>query len=278
MKKIVVLLLFMAFSAVYAAELPKFIEVSCGKVKIKLDHRKFWNINRVEYEGEMFGVDNTGSHYGFVHCIKGIKGFIGSGHKETGVAEKVDSIRFVIDGQACEAAPKMNAKKSFFMEKVSTIGTIKVTYSIALEDDTLFERTNLYFTKASDIQHVYCSMHPWSTEFTKYYGLRPDGTFLSIDLVANNKVPASEYMPKISLFNPKTGGALATALYFEHGKGKDACRMLWDRPYYRKDYIILENFNPVPAGHHAGMSVKTVFFRSTPENFTKDAEKTFLIM
>ena len=42
--------------------------------------------------------------------------------------------------------------------------------------------------------------------------------------------------------------------------------------------IILENFNPVPAGYRAGLSVKTVFFRSTPEKFTKDAEKTFLVM
>lgn len=278
MKKYILLCLVIFSQVVSAAELPKFIEAACGKVKIKLDHRKFWNINRIEYEGEMFGVDNTGSHYGFVHCIRGIKGFIGSGHKETGVAEKVDSIRFVIDGQTVEASAKMSAKKSFFMEKVSTIGTLKVTYTIALEDNVLFERTEVLFTKDLDIQHVYCSMHPWSTAFTKYYGLRPDGTFLSIDLVANNKVPTSQYMPKIALFNPKTGGAVATSLNFEHGKGKDARRMLWDRPYYRKDYIILENFNPVAAGHQASVSVKTVFFRSTPENFTKDAEKTFLIM
>ena len=134
------------------------------------------------------------------------------------------------------------------------------------------------FLKNIDIQHVYCFMHPWSTAFTKYYGLKPDGTFMEVDLVANNKVFNSQYMPKIALYNPKTGGALATALYFEHGKGKDARRMIWDRPYYRKDYVIWENFNPVAAGHESGLSVKTVFFRSKPENFKKDAEKTFLVM
>lgn len=278
MKKVLIMFVLIGMWAVFAAELPDFINVSCGKVKIKLDHRKFWNINRIEYEGELFGVDNTGAHYGFTHCVKGIKGFVGSGHKETGVAEKVDNIYFVVDGQVCEAAPVMKAQKSFFMEKVSTIGTLTVTYSIALEDNTLFERTNIVFNQDLDIQHVYCFMHPWSTAFTRYYGLKPDGTFMSIDLVANNKVPNSKYMPKIALFNPQTGGAVATALYFEHGKGKDARRMLWDRPYYRKDYIILENFNPVPAGYRAGLSVKTVFFRSTPEKFTKDAEKTFLLM
>ena len=268
-----VLLFAVAVSA--AVDLPKSIAIKVGDVDLRLDAAKRWCINSIKVKGNVFGIDNPGSHYGMVYFGQGAKGFIGSGHTETGAGEVVESVTFIIDGKECPPAEKMTAAKEFVMSKVSTIGDLSVTYTFSLKDRTLFERTSITAKKDVPVKVAYCFMHPWSPKFTTFCGLRPSGEMFSLTLVSNEKFPSQGFLPKIAMFNPETGDALATAVTVEYGFDK-LSRLMWDRKIYHKDYIVVAGNQVIPAGRKGEISAKTVFFRSTAEKFTADAEKCFM--
>jgi hypothetical protein len=84
-------------------------------------------------------------------------------------------------------------------------------------------------------------------------------------------------MPKIAMLNPITGTALATEITFVRGKPASAKRLMWTRPVYNKDYIVAAANTSLAKGSIIEITAKTVFFKSTPDTFAADAEKTFMI-
>ena len=260
-----------------AVEIPRSISVKCGDITLRLDGAKRWNINSIKLGNEQLAIDHPGAHYGMTYMPEGVKGFIGSGHTETGRVEKVRSIKFYIDGQTALAAPEMSAKSSFSMIKISEIGDFEVTYSLKLSKDTLFERTTLRSLKELSVANVYCFMHPWSPTFTRFYGIAPDGNDVDIKLYSNEKFPTSAFLPKIAMLNPETGNAIATIITPEWHNSSRMKRLMWDRKVYHKDYFVPFSNITLPADHTAEYSAKTVFFKSSPENFISDARKIFLL-
>lgn len=258
-----------------AAEFPQSIAIKCGNVDLRLDGAKRWNINSVKINGEVFGIDNPGSHYGMTYMPLNAGGFVGSGHTETGEAEIVKSMTFTVDGKIVPVTNKIAAKKSFHMEKISIIKDFDVIYSFSLENNILFERIRITAKNDIKTQVVYCFMHPWSPKFTEFYVLMPNGSTRTATLVSNEKFPISQFHPKMALFNPSTGSAIATTITRE--RGTSGSRLMWDRKIYHKDYMVLAGRSTIAAGHVMELSAKTVFFKTTADKFTADADKNFML-
>ena len=107
---------------------------------IRLDGRKRWNMNRIEYKNELLCIDSPQAHYGMTCRPVDFKYAVGSGHEETGFGEKVVSVRFFVDGK--EVFPQENIPlcgKKIKVEKVSKILDINVSYDILMENNIIFE-------------------------------------------------------------------------------------------------------------------------------------------
>ncbi|MBE6358423.1 MAG: hypothetical protein E7057_04155 [Lentisphaerae bacterium] len=260
-----------------AQEIPSSITVTCGKTVLRLDAAKRWNINSIQVDGEQLAIDHPGAHYGMTYMPAGAKGFIGSGHTETGKVETVKNIRFFIDGKTAVPQVQMSAKNSFYMEKVSEIGDFEVTYSFNLTGGILFERTMLKTLRPASVTNVYCFMHPWSTVFTRLYGITPDGDSVDIGLSSDGKFPTSGYLPKIAMLNPATETAIATIITPVRHNGSRMKRLMWDRKVYHKDYFVPFSETVLPADYTAEFTAKTVFFKASPAHFVPEAQRIFLL-
>lgn len=258
MKKIIfaaALLPVLVFGAV--KDIPKSITLESGKVKVRLDSRKFWNINRIEWQNELLSVDNPSAHYGMTFNPGGSNFFIGSGHNESGETEIVESLQILIDGKETVPAAKMTGKK-IEMEKVSRIKAFTVKYSLRLENDTIFERTELAAKEDIKVRSLYCFMHPWSTRFTLFHGIGKDGKKVDFSLNSSEKFPNRRFMPSASFYDPASGIIAATVLKAESGSKRPG-RLIWDRRFYRKDYLNDFQNQTFPAGHKAVYSAVTGF-------------------
>ena len=105
MKKTLFFLCFLAAIAAFA-DLPQSITLESGNVRIRLDGKKRWNVNKIEWKNRLFGIDTPGAHYGTAYQPQNSKFFIGSGHDESGVGEKLVSLKISADDK--EITPTEN--------------------------------------------------------------------------------------------------------------------------------------------------------------------------
>ena len=98
MKKTLFFLLTLAMIS-GSAEPPQSITLESGSVRIRLDAKKRWNVNRIEWKNQQLGVDTPGAHYGIVYKPAGARYPIGTGHDESGFGEEVISLKIFADGK-----------------------------------------------------------------------------------------------------------------------------------------------------------------------------------
>ena len=109
-------------AAILNAAIPQSITLKSGEVSVRLDGKKRWNMNRIEYQGELLCVDYPHAHYGMVCRPDKWKNGVGSGHDETGFAEQLVSLKIFADGK--EVLPQKDITvqgKNIRVEKVSKI-------------------------------------------------------------------------------------------------------------------------------------------------------------
>ena len=251
--------------------IPKSIYLSSGNIKLRLEASKRWNINRIERNGELLSVDNPSAHYGMTYSPEGSKFFIGSGHTESGEGEVVESLKIWIDGKETPAAEKMSGNV-IAMEKVSKILAFTVKYSFRLENNRLYERTEVTALRDENVKVLYCFMHPWATRFSQCHGMHADGRKVDYSLTASEKMPCMVFLPAAAFFDEKSGIIAATFLKLESGTA-NARRLIWDRKVYRKDYLNDFYHKPFPAGHTAVYSAVTGFADASAANWISEAEK-----
>ena len=219
-----------------AAELPKSIELESGKVSLRLDARKMWNINRVTWDGNQLGVDGAGSHYGMAFQPQQSKYFIGSGHRESGIGEELIQLKITVDGK--DVTPVNGKKisgKSITVTKESNISDFLVNYSFTLANDRLDEKITT--KKLVKVNFLYCFMHPWMTRFTHFIGINADGSVKEVKFTANEKDHILRNCPAAVWYEPKTGLGVVTVTRLEKG-GRNSYRTVWDRSMYRKHYMV----------------------------------------
>ena len=132
---VIVLLLTAAFLP--AAELPKSIVMESGDVRVRLDAKKRWNINRIEWKRQLVCIDSPEAHYGTTCRPAGSPHFIGSGHAESGAGEEVESVKIFSDGKEVVPGTGVITGKSVGMEKRSKIHDFRVKYTFEIEDGVM---------------------------------------------------------------------------------------------------------------------------------------------
>ena len=132
------ILYFALIISVFSAAIPQSIMLETGDLKVRLDGRKRWNMNRIEYQGELLSVDSQNAHYGMTCRPIDFKYAVGSGHEETGFGEKVVSLKIFSDGK--EIVPQENISvcgSKIKVEKVSKILDLNVKYDILIENNII---------------------------------------------------------------------------------------------------------------------------------------------
>lgn len=272
MKKIFLPLFFLAVSAAFA-EIPQSITLESGNVRVRLDGKKRWNINRIEWKNNLFGVDFPGAHYGAVHRPTSSKYPIGTGHDESGIGEKLTSLRIFADHKAVILEEgKIIKGKHIRVERVSQIADLSSRTSLIIENDVMRERTEISAEKDVDLDHLYVFMHPWSTRFDRYHAILPNGDRIDISFKSDNSFPNRKFVPGAAWYETKTGFGAATFIRNIKGK-KFPMRYIWDRKTYRKDYLCDYFHSVFPAGTVVVYEAVTGFFQQ-PENdkWIADAE------
>ena len=256
-----------AFAAEQMARLnlPAAINLNNGKIVLKLDSLKFWNINRIDVidngKKRNFGMESSGSHYGMVYRELNSPFFIGSGHCESGKCEQVTSLRIFADGKEVKPGKDTIRGKKIRMEKISGVGPITVRYSLEINENRLDEECTVTSREAVKSHCMYFFMHPWSTRFKEMHLLRPDGKVANIQFKSDNGHPAGmmTYYPCVAMYDPVSGDAFYTKNELVEGASSAPKRYIWDRRVYRKDYTVDYVKKVFPAGHKAVYRASTVF-------------------
>ncbi|MBQ7206600.1 MAG: hypothetical protein IJS01_02260 [Lentisphaeria bacterium] len=266
-------LLFLTAGLLSAVELPESVAMTCGDIKIRLDARKRWNINRIEWKGQLVCIDTRGAHYGMTCRPAGSPHFIGSGHTESGAGEEVISIKLFADGKEVVPGTEPITGKSVGMEKVSSIYKFKVKYSFTIADNVLAERTEITSPdEAVPLRQLYCFMHPWSTRFTDYHVVSADGKKSGGKFVTDGKHRNRAFAPLICWYDAKSAIIVSTAAE-KPSWSSNLQRLLWDIRSYRKDYICLVMNGVFPANTTAVCRARTAFARQKdPGKWVADAE------
>lgn len=205
MKNMVVLLGMVLSLISVSAEvmLPKSLLLKAGDVMVRLDSRKFCNINRIVYKKQILCIDTGDAHYGTVCNIKGSGGFVGSGHTETGHKEKVLKLEITIDDQKIDPmAKRWAAGKKVCIRKQSKLRDFMLDYKLIIENNVITENVEISSEKDVELVSMYHFMHPWSTEFTRGFCINKDGDEKSCNFSGNNRHPFQEYAPILAWFDP----------------------------------------------------------------------------
>lgn len=277
MKKFLILFVLFAgycLSAQQAVSLPDSIMLESGNVKVRLDAKKRWNINRIEWKKHLMGVDFPGAHYGIVYKRYGSKFAIGTGHDESGIGEEVISLKIFADNR--EITPEENQVirgKTIRIEKISRIADLSARAITVIEKDILRETAIVSTEKTVKLDHIYFIMHPWSTRFDQFCMIYPDGRKKNGTFRSDNSFPNRKFAPFVAWYETKTG--LGAVTFIRNIKGAKAPqRYLWDRKNYRKDYLCDYFHTTFPAGKTVVYEAVTGFFQQ-PEKakWQDDAEK-----
>lgn len=253
-----------------AADIPQSIMLESGNIRVRLDGRKRWNMNRIEYCNELLCIDSSNAHYGMTCRPHDFKYAVGSGHEESGFGEKVTSIKIYADDR--EVSPKKNVVirgKKLKVEKVSKILSLDVKYDIVIENDVIYEFVEAVSNKDMKLHHLYFFMHPWSPRFSELYIDK------KISFKSNNKFPNRKFVPVAAFYDEKSGLGVGTS--FRNIKGeKKMMRFIWDRPQYRKDYLCDYFMSDLPRGKVISYEAKTGFFQQlNKEKLQSDIENLF---
>lgn len=250
---------------------PQSIEISCGKLEVRLGAASFWNMNRVLYDKLPVSVNLRGAYWGTVIQFPKI-GFVGSGHKDHGKSEQVLGIRILADGKqlSTQEMAKLIKCSEFTMEKQSQIENIVFTYTLNIKNDLITEDCKMEALKPSKLTLMYNFMHPWSEKMTDYYiQIKPEkskqGKFKT-----NNKFPYMGKFSWVALFNK----ANQTGVVSKFVKSDKAILVLWDRKQYKKTYLCSFRKKTMATSQKAHYKMVTAFFKSPADNWLKTAKTT----
>lgn len=258
-------LLFLAVTCIAAP--PSSVTLESGNIRLRLDEKKRWNINRIEFCGERLGKDSPYAHYGMTCRPADFKYAVGSGHEESGFGEQVISIKFYAGNK--EVFPEKGVTihgTKLKVEKISKILTLDVKYNIVLDNDKIYESIEAVSNKDMKLHHLYFFMHPWEPRFSELYISNSARSIRTIPFKSNQKFVNRKFVRTATFFDKKSGiGAITT---YRNIKGeKKMMRLIWDRPQYRKDYLCDYFMSVLPKNHVIAYEAETSFYKvNTKQN------------
>lgn len=243
------------------ADIPQSVMLESGNIRVRLDGKKRWNLNRVEYNGELLGKDSPYAHYGMTCRPSDFKYTVGSGHEESGFGETVVSIKFYADDKEVfpESGVPIRGKK-IKVEKVSKILSLDVKYNIHLENDIIYEQIEAVSGKDMKLHHLYFFMHPWDPRFSELHIHHPNSTIRKIPFKSDHKFVNRKFVTTAAFYDKKSGIGVVTT-YRNLKGGNNMMRFIWDRPQYRKDYLCDYFKSDLPRGQVISYEAETSFYR-----------------
>lgn len=275
MKKFLTAVLLFTVSGLFA-DIPQSIMLESGNVRVRLDGRKFWNMNRIEWKNHLLGVDEKGAHYGIAYQPQGSRFFIGSGHGESGKTEELISLEIFADGEKTVPVENVVIKGiQIRIDKVSAISGLLVKTRIVIENDVICETAEISAVRPVKINYLYFFMHPWTTRFDRFHAVFANGKKLDVTFRSDNRFPNRTFVPSAAWYDTKSG--LGAASFIRNIKGQKAPgRFLWDRTNYRKDYLCDFAHSILEPGTVVIYECKTGFFQQPDKSkWIADAEKFF---
>ena len=251
--------LFLTFFCI--AEIPQSVMLESGNIRVRLDGKKRWNINRIEYCNELLGKDSPNAHYGMTCRPHDFKYAVGSGHEESGFGEIVTDLKIYVDGK--ETVPEKGVVlcgKKLKVEKISEILSLKVKYTIRIENDIITEYIEAVSEKDMKLHHLYFFMHPWEPRFSKVSISHENGLITVKQFKSDHKFVNRKFVGTVSFFDRSSGIGVITE-YRNIKGGKNMMRFIWDRPQYRKDYLCDYFKSDLPRGQVISYESKTLFYR-----------------
>ncbi len=251
---------------------PDSVEVSCGKLEVRLGAATFWNMNRVIYDKLPVSADLSGAYWGTVFEFPEI-GFIGSGHKEKNLSETVLRIKMYAEDKYLfpEDAAKSGKIKcaEFKMEKQAQVQDIVFNYSLVIKNDQLIESCTMKASKDVPLKLMYNFMHPWSEKMTDYYIQVNDNEVKQGEFKTNEKFPHQGKFKWVSVYDKNIQTGIVSK-----ATGDDISCFLWDRKYYKKVYLCSFFRKTMNAGQEVTYQMTTDFFKSVPADWLKTAKET----
>lgn len=242
----------------------------CGNIKVRYDIKKAWNLNLIEYKGEMICIDKPGAHYGTVFNFSGV-GFIGSGHVEN-ETEEVQKLEIWIDGtekpfKSLTNDELLKAKKEFKTRRVSKVRDFIITDQVVIKDDLIIETVTIVNEKATQLSFVYNFMSPWDPQMTDYYGVGIDDKVYSGEFTTDGKFKIQKDIKWAAVYNRNDKrGAIEVITEAEQKVGRKWF-FFWDKGVYKKGYFRCMSRAKIPEGHKAQYTLIRGFFEASPEQW-----------
>jgi hypothetical protein len=251
------------------------ITVTCGDVGLLLRQVSQWTPGRIDYRGSAMTTER--SAYGTVLSFPGV-GFIGTAHLEN-EPEKLESLRFFVDGKAIETPLAELRGDSFRLERKSRIRALELDCTFELKDNRLHETTTVRASQAVPLSFAYHFMHAWAPSVSAFLAGRDDAPDKPIsgplrdDAEVARKFYVNEQVDWIAVYEPKSSQFAVSRLMQAPPTGRHLS-MIWNVPgSYRKFYLKCLEKGPVPAGFTGTWRMVTAFGASTAEQWETQARQ-----
>ncbi|MFA6176149.1 MAG: hypothetical protein WC765_06195 [Phycisphaerae bacterium] len=254
------------------AQYPDSVEVSCGKLEVRLGAATFWNMNRVIYDQLPISADLTHAYWGTVFEFPEI-GLIGSGHRDKdNNSEKIIDFQMFADGKPVSldgaAGPKKIVCGEFRMEKRAQVKDIEFNYGLTIRNDQLTETCTLKAARETPLKLMYNFMHPWSDQMTDYYIQVKEAVSKQGKFTTDEKFSHQDPFIWVALYNANIGAGIVSK-----AAGEDVRLFLWDRKQYKKTYLCSFYRKTMPAGKEVTYKMKTDFFKESPDGWLNAAKE-----
>lgn len=150
----------------FAAELPAEFKVSSGPIAVRLTKSSFWNIAGIWYNGKEVcrakgAISGTTLNFNR-------RGWCGSGHKDSGVSEIIETVSFKVDGKEWTPAAGTVKVKRFEMFKRSKLYSAILEYRLCISNNNIIEYNKVKLSETVSSATIYHAMHPWAKQFTDF--------------------------------------------------------------------------------------------------------------
>jgi hypothetical protein len=251
---------------------PESVTVDSGRLQLRFDHKKFWNLNRITFDGKVMGIDQPASHYGTVFSFPKT-GFIGSGHTEN-ESEVVKALHFFQNGQPLSVMQKEAtlSAQAFRVERQSEIRHFKLNSSINIKNNVIEQSIGITAGKDEHLGLVFNFMHPWTVGMTHFLA-KPSGANEAKGMftTCGNRLVNKE-MDWVVFFNTTNQTGVAMLLTDKADRG-GAVMQLWDVAPYRKFYLACFTNQVFPKGYTANYRMRLGFFTAEKEHWQTEARK-----
>lgn len=250
-------------------EFPAEFKVASGDVEVRLTKSSFWNLAGIWYKGKEV-CRSQGAISGTTLNFER-KGWCGSGHKDSGLSEQIENVKFLLDGT--EWTPVEGTVKStrFEMLKRSRLYSAIVEYHLYIVGNSIIECNKVECPEKVGNATIYHAMHPWAKQFANYiYQGRKDE---KLESEFSNEKRTSEFKKYplcFASFSPEWACSWLTLVHtpanFATADGFDITNRLVDRKLY---YVPVRGGLIRSGWKTASIVGTTIFDSASLENFTQ---------